>query len=192
MSRFFKVYGSQVLSVLAIVSLLGAGIIGQLPEETDTPDDPSNGTNGLYDPQRYDKVYLAQAFPQASDFRLELSEPDEDNYLYTAIGDEDEIIGYVTITMGEGYMGLLKVVVVWSLEGTILDLWVPEHGEEEDFFSELEFQGFYNQYVGRSYTEPLTLYKDIDAASGSSYSSNGVARGVRDGKWLVAQYISSI
>ena len=43
MNRFLKAYGSQVLSVLAIVSLLGVGIIGQLPEETDTPDGPSNG-----------------------------------------------------------------------------------------------------------------------------------------------------
>lgn len=188
---FFKVYGLRTLSVLAIVSILVAGVYGWLPVEQGNQDQ-NGSTNGSYDPQSYDKSYLAQAFPQASEFKLELSEPDEDNYLYTAIGDNSDIIGYVTIAMGEAFTGLIKVVVVWSLEGTILDLWVPEHQEEESYFYELEFQGFYNQYVGRSYTEPLTLYEDIDAASGASFSSNGVARGVRDGKWLVARYISSI
>jgi len=189
MNRFLKAYGSQVLSTLAILSLLGAGIIGQLPEETDTPDNPSNGNGPVID---FNKRYLSQAFPTADSFELLKKVEDTSSYLYQALGDNGEIEGYVTIGRGEGYLGPMKVVVAWSPEGIILDVFVPEHSDEVDYFSELYNQRFFDQYIGRSYTEPLILGEDIDGASGASFSSNGVAYGVRDGRALLASHLASI
>lgn len=189
MNRFLKAYGSQVLSVLAIVSLLGTGIIGQLPEETDTPDGPSNGNGPVID---YNQRYLATAFPAADSFELLEMKADTRSYLYQALGDHGEIEGYVTIGRGEGYLGFVKVVVAWSPEGVIIKIFVPEHSDEVDYFSELYNQNFFEQYIGRSYTEPLILGKDIDAASGATFSSNGVAYGVRNGRYLLARHLVSI
>ena len=101
MSRFFKAYGSQVLSVLAIVSLLGAGVIGQLPEETET-DGPSNGNGPVID---YNKRYLSSAFPAADSFEKLQEVADTKSYLYMALGAQGEIEGYISIGRGVGYLG---------------------------------------------------------------------------------------
>lgn len=189
MSRFFKAYGSRVLSMLAIVSLLGAGVIGQLPEGTDTSDGPSNGNGSVID---YNQRYLSSAFPTADSFELLGEVADTKSYLYQALGDHGELEGYVTIGRGDGYLGSMKVVVAWSPEGVIIKIFVPEHSDEVDYFSDLYTYNFFEQYIGRSYTEPLILGKDIDAASGATFSSNGVAYGVRDGRDLLARYLASI
>mgnify|MGYP001466657276 CR=1 FL=1 len=189
MSRFLKAYGSQVLSVLAIVSLIGAGVIGHLPDESDTPDGPSDGGGTVID---VNKRYLSNAFPTAASFELLNQITNTKSYLYRALDDNSEIEGYVTIARGDGYLGYMKVVVAWSPEGVITNISVPEQSEEVDYFSELYNQKFFDQYIGRSYTEPLILGKDIDAASGATYSSNGVAYGVRNGRDMLAKYLASI
>lgn len=199
MFSYLKVYGSRVLSVLAIVSLVGAGIIGQLPEETDTPDGPSNGGNGggqVYPSGGWEQAaierYLNIAFPDADTFELLQKESDNNSYLYQALGDQTVLLGYVTFTEGYGYAGKTKVMVTWSPEGTIIDVSVVEHSDESEYFEELHYQNFFDQYIGRSYTEPLILDKDIDSASGASYSSMGVAGGVSNGRKLLASYLVSI
>jgi len=188
MNRFFKAYGSQVLSTLAILSLLGAGVIGQLPEETET-NGPSNGNGPIID---YNKNYLAKAFPTAGSFELLDSNTDTRSYLYQALGALGEVEGYVTIGSGEGYLGPMKVVVAWSPEGTILKISVPEHTDEIDYFQELYTHNFFEQYIGRSYTEPLIFGGDIDIASGATFSSSGVAYGVRDGRDMLARHLARI
>jgi len=188
MNRFFKAYGSQVLSTLAVLSLLGAGVIGQLPEETET-NGPSNGNGPDID---YNRNYLLSAFPTADSFELLDTIADTKSYLYQAMGSNGEIEGYITIGKGEGYLGPMKVVVAWTPEGTILEVFVPEHGDEVDYFNELFAHNFFEQYIGRSYTEALMLDKDIDIASGATFSSNGVAYGVRDGRDILARHLASI
>ena len=172
LAKFWRMHGSQTLVVLAVFSLVGAGAYGQLS----------------YDPDV--EPYLPEALPEAASFELLLSEPAEGSYLYVASDGNGHQLGYITATEGQGYGGPMTVMVTWSLEGTILSVQVPEHHDTPAWYGKLFEKEFFSQYIGRQYSQPLMLDEDIDAASGATHSSTGVATGVQAGRQLVSEQLS--
>ena len=171
LAKFWRMHGSQTLVVLAVFSLVGAGAYGQLS----------------YDPDV--EPYLPEALPEAASFELLLSEPAEGSYLYSADDGNGSTLGYVSATEGQGYGGPMAVMVTWSLEGTILSVQVPEHHDTPAWYGKLSEKEFFSQYIGRQYSQPLMLDEDIDAASGATHSSTGVATGVQAGRQLVSEQL---
>jgi len=97
--------------------------------------------------------------------------------LYQAVDTTGEAVGFITAAEGPGYGGPMSVLVGWTTDGVITSVIVPEHHEDLPWWKVLAKNDFFNQYVGRSYSEPLQLFADIDANTGSTVSSNGVAVG---------------
>ena len=169
--KFWRIHGSQTLVVLAVFSLVGAGVYGQLSYSSDV------------------EPYLSEALPEAASFELLLEEPTENSYLYVASDGGGGQLGYVSASEGQGYGGPMMVMVAWSLEGTILSLQVPEHHDTPAWYDKLAEKEFFDQYLERQYNQPLRLDDDIDATSGATRSSTGVATGVRAGRQLVSEQL---
>lgn len=162
-------WGKRVLVLLAIVSLVGAGVYGRLPRDEDV------------------EQYLPEALPEATAFELLSFETTTNSYLFSASGSNGSQAGYITVTEGPGYAGPLTVLMGWSPEGTILSTSVPSHQEDQGWFDKLYSKEFFDQYIGQQFKAPLILGDDIDVATGATISSNAVAVGVHQGRKLVAQ-----
>lgn len=161
---------SRLVFGLAVLALVAAGIYGQA----------SHGLSG-YEP------YLPESFPEASDFSSLRSSGGAT--LYLAQDDQGQGIGYVTAAEGPGYGGPMAVLVSWTLDGTIITVEVPEHHEDLPWWRVLERENFFDKYEGRSFTQPLRLFDDVDNVTGSTVSSNGVAVGIRVGRDVLASYL---
>jgi len=171
---FWRRWGTLLLILLAALSLVAAGVYGRASHSKLAPDLSSVSP------------YLLLVLPEATEFELLYTDPGQRSYLYMGKKIDGGSAGYVTVAEGDGEWGPMVVTVGWSLNGTILALDVPQHQEVMAWFNDLHKYGFFGQYVGRQYSEPLELGNDIDAVTGATLSSIGVAMGVQRGRDLVA------
>ncbi|PKH44549.1 transcriptional regulator, partial [Dehalococcoides mccartyi] len=97
----------QIIIGMAVISLLAAFVIGRLPKSTSIES---------YLPDTSDTVcaYDLAKFEAPS------------NYLFESLDTAGNTVGYITLTEGRGYGGILLVEIVWSLDGAILSITVPE------------------------------------------------------------------
>ncbi|MEN8614885.1 4Fe-4S binding protein [Dehalogenimonas sp. THU2] len=166
----FKRHVSRAVFALAVVALLGAAIYGQF----------SHGLSGF-------EPFLPDSVPGAVTFNALRSSGG--TVLFVARDADGQDLSYVTAAEGPGYGGPMTVLVNWTLDGVITGVTVPEHHEDIPWWRALEQRGFFQQYNGRGFIEPLRLNEDIDAATGSTVSSNGVAVGVRAGRGVLASHL---
>jgi NosR/NirI family transcriptional regulator, nitrous oxide reductase regulator len=167
-----KTYLSRAILILvAFVSLAAAWVYGRLSYDASV------------------ERYLASALPNATKFQLLCFDSGEKLCLFEGYSGQNGVIGYVAAVEGRGYGGPMTIVVGWSKEGTLLTLSVPKHKEDAPWFRILENRGFLEQYIGRKDTDSLELTRDIDAVSGATVSSYGVAEGVLKARELVAKQL---
>lgn len=167
---FWQLHGKKLLVIGAVISLIGAWVFGQLNLKTDVAD------------------FLPDVMPKAAAFELISSKPADNQYLYSATAGGTPI-GYVTAGQGEGYAGPIVVMVAWTLDGTITNIQVPEHQETPVWYNRLAKGDYFSQYIGRNFSSPFTLGDDINATSGATRSSSGVAGGVYSGRLLLAEHL---
>ncbi len=168
LKKFWIRRGTAALVLVAVLSLVAAGVYGQVSYHSD----------------------VEQYLPESTKFELLRSNSDETGYLYAGGDSNGSPVSYVTITEAQGYGGPMTVMVTWSLEATILALEVPEHYEDmRPWFLRMYDVGFFDQYIGRQYSEPLELDTDIDTVTRSTVSSVAVAMGVQRGRALVAEQL---
>ncbi len=170
--RFIRAHLSRLVFLLAVLSLLAAGTYGHSARGEDS---------GL-------ELLLPELFPDAAAFDL-LDTRQGVQFIYGAIDDDPQLIGYVTSSQGQGYGGPMTVVMAWSPQGTVLDVRVTEHFEDLPWYDTLGEQGFFSEYIGRGYSQPLALGDDIDAVSGATISCIGVSLGVQVGREMVSQQL---
>ncbi|MGI2336036.1 MAG: 4Fe-4S binding protein [Dehalogenimonas sp.] len=170
MSKYFKRHTSRLVFGLAVIVLIGAAIYGQT----------SHGLTGY-------EQFLPGAMPEADTFSAVRSGGGAT--IYAARDTEGQEIGYITASEGPGYGGPMVVLVNWTLDGTITAVNIPQHHEDLPWWRALEGNDFFEQYVGRSFSEPLRLFEDIDNVTGSTVSSNGVAIGLRIGRGIMASHL---
>lgn len=170
--RFVKVHLSRLVFLLAVLSLVVAGTYGHYTRGEDS---------GL-------ELLLPELFPAATAFEL-LDTQQGVQFIYGAIDDGPQLIGYVTASEGQGYGGPMTVVMAWSPDGTILDVRVTEHFEDLPWYDTLGEKKFFNEYVGREYSQPLALDDDINAVSGATISCIGVSLGVQVGREMVSRQL---
>jgi sulfite exporter TauE/SafE len=90
-----------------------------------------------------------------------------------------ERVGFAVRGVGHGYAPGLTVAVGLSPEGKIRRVAVLSHGESEGFMEQVIEEGFLDRFVGRGPADALEIKKDLDAVSGATFSSRGVAEAVR-------------
>jgi len=168
----------RIFFFLALISLIGAWFFGVSLQE----DDNVEG-------------HLDELMEMAGEFRVvtfELlnGESLADGYIYQVnCFETGGSLGYVTVSEGQGYGGSMTVMLAWSLDGAIESILVPEHNEDRPWWNALVSKNYFEQYIGRTYSEPLAIGEDIDATSGSTVSSVGVASGVRTGRQILSEQL---
>jgi hypothetical protein len=165
-----KTHRAKILVSGTILVLVAAGIFGQL----------SRGNSDYLD-------FLQDTIPNAESFtQLHTS---NGTTLYQAGDETGRDLGFITAAEAPGYGGPMSVLVAWTNDGVITSVNVPRHFEDLPWWKALIKGKFLDQYVGRSFSEPLQLSADVDATTGSTVSSNGVAIGVRSGRLMLAEYL---
>ncbi|MDV2988979.1 MAG: 4Fe-4S binding protein [Dehalogenimonas sp.] len=169
-NAFWQLHGKKVLVIGVILSLIGAWTYGEINLSTDV------------------EQYFPEVMPEATTFELIASAPSENQYLYSASADGTQV-GFITTGQGQGYGGPMLIEVAWGMDGTILNVLVPEHQETEAWYGRLAENEHFIQYIGRTFSEPFTLGEDIDKVSGATRSSTGVAQGVYNSRLLLAEHL---
>ncbi len=89
------------------------------------------------------------------------------------------IIAYAATERAPGYGGPIEVLIAMDPDGKVLGMGVLENHETPGFFRLLSANDFYTQFIGAGVTDPLDIGEDLDAVSGATLSSDGVAAAAR-------------
>jgi electron transport complex protein RnfG len=114
------------------------------------------------------QAILESIFPDLTDF-------EEDGDLFI-IYDGDSIIGYTFLASGNGYSGVISMLVGINPDYTIKDVAILSQTETPGLGSKITEKEFTDQFIGLSSTD-LVLSRDggsIDAITGATISSRAV------------------
>ena len=106
--------------------------------------------------------------------------------LFVGSDANGEIIGYAATSASPGYGGPIEVLVGVDPNGEVTGVEIVAQRESPGFFRLLTTNDFVAGYVGRSVTDPLRLGDDVDAITGATRSTEGVANAVRAAVRVVA------
>ncbi|MBP7964888.1 MAG: FMN-binding protein [Caldilineaceae bacterium] len=99
--------------------------------------------------------------------------------LFVGSDDAGQIIGYAATATAPGYGGPIDVLVGVDPTGVVLGVEIVAERESPGFFRLVTSSDLVAEYTGRAMTDPLRLGDDLDAVTGATVSSEGVANGVR-------------
>lgn len=107
--------------------------------------------------------------------------------IYVAFDSQGNIAGYAALGKGQGYAGPVEMLVGMDSQGNITGVKIVKQRETPGFFRLVLNQGFPEQFVNRSFRDPLQINNDLDAVSGATFSAEGVASSARQAVRLIAQ-----
>ena len=170
--NFWKRRSKHILLILAVLSLIGALIFGQV-------------AGGKADVDEY----LPDIVPAGATTTRIAEEPVQGNYVYKVELNGDPY-GYVTFGQGKGFAGTMIIMTLWSTTGVVLDIQVPQQVETPGYYNKLDQQGYLQMYIGKAYNSDFILGQGIDAATGATRSSEGVNTGFLNGLYLLSAKVS--
>lgn len=98
--------------------------------------------------------------------------------LFVGYDDAGNLVGYAAVGSAPGYGGPIEMLVGVDPDGNVLGVTVVEQRESPGFFRLVESSDLVAGYVGRPVTAPLRLGDDLDAVTGATVSSEGIASAV--------------
>ena len=107
--------------------------------------------------------------------------------LYVGLDAQGNVSGYAAIGQGQGYGGPVEMLVGTDLNGEITGVKIIVQRETPGFFRLILGNDFISQFVGLNYKDPLRLNADLDAVSGATVSSEGIAMSIRQAVRQIAQ-----
>lgn len=128
-----------------------------------------------------------EALPQAQSFQKVANSPLTYEGIVQGEDGKTQRVGYVVIGQAMGYGGPLKMAAGIDLEGNIQKAVIVSHKDTPSFVQMVFKHKYLEQFIGRDITEPLNIEKDIDAVSGATYSSRGIAQAISQGSHAVAR-----
>jgi hypothetical protein len=99
---------------------------------------------------------------------------------YRRSGQGGEVVEFAVVGRGRGYAPGLEVVVAVSSDRKILRVAILRHGETPSFMESFLEEGALDKFAGRSIDSHLEMGRDLDAVSGATRTSEGVAMAVRN------------
>lgn len=125
--------------------------------------------------------------PLVSEILPEAARVETRGNIFIAFNSKDEIIGYAALGKGQGYGGPIEMLVGIDPQGEITSVKIVTQRETPGFFRLILSEGFPEQYIGHTFKDPLQLNSDLDAVSGATVSSEGIAASARQAIRLLAQ-----
>ncbi len=101
----------------------------------------------------------------------------------------DHLVGYCIQVLPRGYGGPIKIAVGLNLEGKIIGIKIVQHRETPGLGTAIEERSFQKKFIGKGEEDQFEVGKDIDAISGATISSRGVASGLKAAVEVFEQYL---
>lgn len=106
--------------------------------------------------------------------------------LFAGYDSAGALVGYAAASSAPGYGGPVMLLVGVNPDGAIIGVQVVTHRETPGFFRVLERDQYYEQFLGQTPADNLTLGQGIDGVSGATLSAEAVAQSIRDALRTVA------
>ncbi len=146
----------QLMTLLALASLLAAYVAGNLQNRDDT-------INILQ------RLLPGKEITKTSPGVFEVKD------------QSHKAISWVAVTEHQGWGGPLIAGTLINEQAEVEQVLVLKHRETPAFFQSLVDQGYFDQYKGMPLQSAFHLESDIDGVSSATISSNAVANAVREG-----------
>ena len=108
------------------------------------------------------------------------------NKIYVGYSSDGKIVGYAAVGQGQGYGGPMQMLVGVDPNGNITGVKIITQRETPGFFRLILQNNLIDKFIGLKATAPLAIGQDVDAVSGATLSSDGVAAAIRDAAGLIA------
>ena len=157
MMRFPAQKIKKTIAYLAVITLIAAFILGK------------------YLKYEADIALVEKSFPEFELKRIS-GEPD----VYLVKGNEELTTGkYLVVHTSQGWGGPLVSAALVDSQGQVLDVRVLDHMETPSFFQTVVNARYFEQYPEKTIEDAYYINEDIQAVSGATVTSAGVARAVR-------------
>lgn len=161
---------------LAVVAILSASLL--------------TGMHNLTAPiiaERQEEEYrqaLEYYFPGFYSFESE----EIDGYFFDLIHDEDgELIGIMATVSAVGYDGDINYNLAFDGTGEIIGVRIISHTETPGIGDVIERESFKEQFIGKSYEDPITAGEDVDIISGATVSTVAMINSIRQTTGFTAE-----
>lgn len=94
---------------------------------------------------------------------------------------------YFVLGEGDGYGGVVMLMVQFDSAGVVTQVYPLEHKETIAFFQKVESNGLLNHFKGYDSQKKLPLIQEIDVISGASLTCKAIANGVQDAANILAE-----
>ncbi|MDY6826188.1 MAG: FMN-binding protein [Bacillota bacterium] len=123
-------------------------------------------------------------FPDFDTFETVEIEEDKFDLLYDENGD---LIGIMATAVQQGYDGDITYNLAFDGEGKIIDIIIISHTETPGVGEVITTDDFQQQFMGKSYEDPLTAGEDVDTVSGATISTSSMIGSIRRVTGVVAE-----
>ncbi len=127
---------------------------------------------------------LDNFFPGFDTFETESLDKGQFDLIYGAGGDFKGIMATVDAM---GYDGEIRYNLAVDREGEIIGLRIVAHTETPGIGDVIERDSFQEQFLGKSYEDPITAGEDVDIVSGSTVSTAAMINSIRQTTGIIAE-----
>lgn len=159
-----KKHPDKVITIVALFTIILAGILGLLRETGDM------------------KLELANLIREGEALQSE----GENQYIISDARGENHL-AYFSIETAAGYGGDLASVVRVDTLGTIENVYIIRHRETPSFLKKVKKNGLIRQLSGVSYSASFDREQGIDVITGATYTSEAIIECARLGSRKVAE-----
>jgi NosR/NirI family nitrous oxide reductase transcriptional regulator len=131
--------------------------------------------------------FAKQLLPEAQSFERLTSSPLTFEGTVQNEDGQAEKIGYVVIDEADAYGGPIKIATCINCQGEIIGTIIIDHKDTPSFINRIKNERFLEQFIEKNIADPLSLDQDIDAVTGATYSSKGIAKAISQGSHAVAR-----
>ncbi len=153
---------------LAVVGLVSAALL--------------TGVNNVTAPiiaERQEAEYreaLELYFPGFANFE---SQQIEDDYFDLIFDSSDQLIGVMSTIEQQGYDGTITYNLALDGEGKVVGMLVISHSETPGIGDVITTDEFQEQFIGKSFEDPIVPGEDVDTVSGATISTSAIITSVR-------------
>ncbi len=153
---------------LAVVGIISAALLTVV----------NNWTEPIIAERRAAEYFQAvkEYFPAVQDSETIEFEGDVYELIYDGSG---ELLGVVATIGQDGYDGIITYNLVVNREGEIIGVRVISHTETPGIGDIIEKPEFQNQFMGKTFEDPLTAGDDVDTYSGATVSTSAMIGSIR-------------
>ncbi len=123
-------------------------------------------------------------FPDFESFETEKLDDDYFDLIYDRSGN---LIGIMSTIQQQGYDGYITYNLALDGTGKILGLLIISHSETPGIGDIIATDSFKEQFIGKSFTDPITAGEDVDVISGATVSTAALINSVRRVVGVIAE-----